>query len=65
MGRKKAAEWKNIVAISVSRSGIVGLSFDGNIFVEGNVREKGKLISQWANLKDGFHMEMVQESTAT
>ncbi len=43
MGRKNAANWKDIVAIAASRSGIAGLDIYGTVHLVGNFRNIKKI----------------------
>ena len=60
MGRKEAAGWQNIAAVSCSRSGIAALEMDGTLHLAGNIREGARLLETWAGLREEAHRELVQ-----
>lgn len=59
MGRKDAANWRDIVAISCSRSGIGALGMDGSVHLAGNIRDINRLRDTWSALQEEFHRELV------
>lgn len=51
MGRKDAANWKDIIAISCSRSGIGALGVDGTLYLAGNLRDIDQIQDAWKGIR--------------
>ena len=60
MGRKNAAEWKDVVAISCSRSGIAALQRDGSVKLAGNIRGIAEVQEEWKKKAPKVQSELQQ-----
>ena len=60
MGRKDAANWTDIIAISCSRSGIGALGIDGTLHLVGNLREIEQIENTWEKIRTRFMDQLIR-----
>lgn len=60
MGRKNAANWTEIIAISCARSGIAALGIDGTLYLAGNIREAARIKAAWEGVRQTFMDQLIR-----